>query len=179
MSLKKRNPISVTPLGLGRLSVAFRCVTVLFSAILLVGPAGATEHPFKGRIDGQFVATPTLNSTVYHSQAQAIGKATHLGAFTKLTSDVFDIATGQLEGSFTMTAANGDHLTGVYDGFFVFGSTPGSFSWILNATITGGSGRFLHATGNFVFNANGQGVITPDGVVHGDYTETFDGKINY
>jgi hypothetical protein len=179
MKVQNHKPLVVTLLGLGRLWVACRWVTVLSSAILLVGTAGAAERPFKGRIDGQFVARPMPNSTVYQSAAQAIGKSTHLGGFTKLTSDVFDIATGQVEGSFTMTAANGDHVTGVYSGFFVFGSEPGTFSWVLKATITGGSGRFTPATGNFVFTANGQDVIMADGEVHGSYTETFDGRIDY
>jgi hypothetical protein len=179
MNVKNHKSLVVTQLGLGRLSVACRWVSLLSSAILLVGTAAAAERPFKGRIDGQFVATPVPNSTVYQSAAQAIGKGTHVGGFTKLTSDVVDIATGQLEGSFTMTAANGDHVTGVYSGLFVFGSEPGTFSWVLNATITGGSGRFTHAAGTFVFNANGQAVITADGQVHGEYTETFDGRIDY
>ena len=179
MNVKQHKPLFINMAGPGRLSVACRFMAVLSSAILLASHVSAGERPFKGRIDGQFVATPMPGTTLYHSAAQAIGRGTHLGAFTKLTSDVLDIATGQLEGSFTMTVANGDHLTGVYGGFFVFGSEPGTFSWVLNATITGGSGRFSRATGTFVFNAQGQGVITDDGVVHGDYTETFDGRIDY
>lgn len=110
--------------------------------------------------------------------AQAVGKGTHVGAFTKVTSDVVNIATGEVEGSFTMTAANGDHVTGVYVGIVVFGSTPGTFSWVLETTITGGSGRFSGATGEFVFIADGELIIT-DGVANGKYTETFDGTIDY
>jgi hypothetical protein len=178
MSLTKHNPLFAITRSLGQLSVTSRCVIVLASAILLAGPVRAVERPFKGRITGQFVATPVPGSTIYLSAAQAIGNASHLGAFTKLTSDTFEAATGEVDGSFTMTVANGDHLTGVYGGLFVFGDTPGTFSWVLTATITGGSGRFSAATGTFVFTANGHATIT-DGVVHGNYTETFDGTINY
>lgn len=178
MDIKKRNSFSVTMAGLGRLSLASRCALVLLSAIFLVSPVRAGERPFKGRIDGQFIATPTADPTVYLGVAQAVGNGTHVGAFTKLTSDVINIATGRVDGTFTMTVANGDHVAGVYGGFFVFGSTPGTFSWELNATITGGSGRFSAATGTFVFVASGQDVIT-NGIVRGTYTETFDGTIKY
>ena len=141
-------------------------------------PAGAKELPFKGRIDGSFVATPTPNPAIYLAEAHAAGHATHVGAFTKVTSDVLNIATGAVEGAFTMTAENGDQLKGVYSGFLTFGTTPGTFSWRLNATITGGTGRFLHATGEFVFIADGDYVLV-NGVAKGKYTETFEGTISY
>ncbi|PYI88985.1 MAG: hypothetical protein DME26_02260 [Verrucomicrobia bacterium] len=178
MNPNKNKSVFVTTAGFGSVAVTTRWVLTLCSALLLAGPVGAVERPFQGRIDGQFVATPTLDPTVYVGGAQAVGNGTHVGAFTKVTSDVTDIATGEVEGSFTMTAANGDHVTGVYGGFIVFGSTPGTFSWVLDATITGGSGRFSGATGEFVFIADGESVIT-DGVVYGKYTETFDGSIDY
>ena len=162
----------------GSLAATARWVVILSGALLLVGPVGAVERPFQGRIDGQFVAAPTQDPKVYVGGAQAVGKATHVGAFTKVTSDVSDLTTGAVTGSFTMTAANGDHVTGVFAGFIVFGSAPGTFSWVLQATITGGSGRFSGATGEFVFVAEGALVIT-DGVVYGKYTEAFDGTIDY
>ena len=154
-------------------------LTTLFgSALLWASPAGASDLPFKGRLDGSFVATPTENPMIMVGGAQAVGLATHIGAFTKVTSDVTNIVTGEVVGAFTMTAANGDHLTGVYRGFLAFGASPGTFSWLLNATITGGTGRFLHATGEFVFIASGNAVVV-DGIVNGNYTETFDGTISY
>ena len=162
----------------GALAARACWVVALGSSLLWASPADAKDRPFKGRIDGSFVASPSANPTIYVGGAQASGNATHLGAFSKVTSDVTNIATGAIEGSFTMTAANRDQLTGVYTGFLAFGTTPGTFSWVLNATITGGTGRFLHATGQFVFLANGTYVLL-NGVVHGDYTETFNGKINY
>lgn len=143
-----------------------------------VGPVAAVERPFKGSIDGQFVANPTPDPTIYVGGAQAVGKATQVGAFTKVTSDVSNIATGWVQGSFTMTASNGDHITGFYSGFILFGDTSGAFSWLLDATITGGSGRFSTAIGAFFFIAEGEAGIT-DGVVYGKYTETFEGTIDY
>ena len=158
--------------------VISKCFVITFScALLLPGGAGAVERPFQGRIDGQFVASPTPTPEIYVGGADAIGNATHVGSFSKVTSDVTDIATGEVVGSFTMTTANGDHVTGVYSGLIVFG-VAGSFSWVLDATITGGTGRFSNATGAFVFLAEGE-LLVRDGVVDGRYTETFDGIINY
>jgi hypothetical protein len=112
------------------------------------------------------------------AEAHASGKATHVGAFTKVTSDVVNIVTGEVEGSFTITAANGELLTGVYSGFSIPDAASGTFTWLLNATFTGGTGRFTHATGEFVFIAEGDFVIV-NGAVFGTYTETFDGTISY
>jgi hypothetical protein len=155
-----------------------RWVLALWCVVWLAGPAVAVERPFQGRIEGRLVASPTSDLAVYQGSAQAAGRATHVGAFTKVTSDMTNVVTGELVGSFTMTAPNGDRLTGVYTGLLVFGNTPGTFSWVLDATITGGTGRFAAASGEFVFVARGESLIL-DGVVHGQYSETFDGTIDY
>lgn len=153
-------------------------VLALGSSLLWASPADAKERPFKGRINGSFVATPSANPTIYRGGAHANGNATHIGAFSKVTSDVTNMATRKIKGSFTMTAADRARVRGVYRGPMTFGSTPGTFSWVLNATITGGTGRFRHATGQFVFIANGTYVLV-NGVVNGKYKETFRGTINY
>jgi hypothetical protein len=140
--------------------------------------AHAEERPFRGRIDGKYVATPTQNPAIFSSEAHAVGRATHVGAFTKVTSDIVNVVTGWVEGSFIITTADGELLTGLYSGFLTPGATPGTFSWLLDAAFTGGTGRFSNATGQFVFIAEGQYVLI-DGIIHGDYTETFEGTIDY
>jgi len=160
-------------------------VFIIVLAAALSGSVASAQNgfapdrlPFRGRIAGSFTSVPTANPPVFTSSAQATGEATHLGAFTKVTSDIVNVATGEIAGAFTMTAASGEHLTGVYGGYFIPGATPGTFSWVLETTITGGTGRFANATGEFVFIADVHYVIV-DGVVHGEYTETFDGTISY
>lgn len=152
-----------------------------FPSTLSVGNSGSSQpqqRPFKGQILGSFVSNPTADPGIYHSVANASGNVTHLGVFTKVTNDVFDAGTSAVNGSFIMTSPGGEQITGTYSGTFTFGTVPGTFSWLLDAIITGGSGRFMHATGEFIFTANGTYTITDD-VVSGDYTETFDGTINY
>lgn len=136
------------------------------------------ERPFKGQIVGSFVNTPTSNPAVFKGVANASGNVTHLGVFSKITSDIINLVLSTIEGTFVMTSPAGEQLTGKYSGTFSLGSTPGTLSWSLNATITGGTGRFSHAGGEFVFLANGNFVIA-DGSISGDYTETFDGMIVY
>jgi hypothetical protein len=152
-------------------------IAILGGSLITANPVEAADLPFKGRIEGSFAATPTENPVVFLSHALAVGEATHVGGFTKVTTDTVNIVTGETEGAFIMTAPNGDLLTGTYSGSS-FPGAPGTISWILNATITGGTGRFLHATGTFVFTAHGNyGFV--DGTLVGQYTETFDGTINY
>ena len=142
-----------------------------------VAEADLTDLPFKGQIDGHLVTSPTQVPTILNGVAHAVGFGTQVGSFTKVTRDVIDLATDTVTGSFTMTAANGDLLTGVYSGPFVFGA-PGTFSWVLPATITGGTGRFSGASGSFVFKAN-VAFTGANGVFEGTYSETFDGTIRH
>lgn len=135
-------------------------------------------RPFKGKIVGSFLSTPTSNPAIYHSVANATGTVTHLGVFSKVTDDVFDLTSSMVEGTFIMTSQGGEQIFGAYAGPFYFGAVAGTFSWNLNATITGGTGRFANATGEFIFLANGTYEII-DGAVEGDYTETFNGIIIY
>jgi len=148
------------------------------SMICLVSSAAATSQtvPFKGRIVGQFVGTPT-GGPFFDVVANARGNGTHVGRFTKVTSDTFNLATGEITGTFTMTAANGDLLTGQYAGYAI-PTSPSTFSWNLNTNITGGTGRFANATGNFVFEAQGEYFFS-GGNLYGTYTETFNGTISY
>jgi hypothetical protein len=141
-------------------------------------PAGNQMLPFSGKILGSFVATPTIDTTVYLSVAHATGIATHIGRFTKVTSDTVNLSTLHIGGSFIMTAASGDQLTGVYSGSFSFGP-QNTMSWVLNSSFTGGTGRFANATGDFVFWGEGHYSINNNGIVYCDYTETFNGNIIY
>lgn len=136
------------------------------------------KRPFKGKLAGSFVNRPISNPAILVGVANASGNVTHFGVFSKLTSDVVDITSSTIDGTFIMTNPAGEQITGTYNGTFSFGTIPGTLSWNLNATITGGTGRFSHATGEFIFIANGKYVIA-DGIVTGDYTETFDGSIIY
>lgn len=162
---------------------------VAFSIVLLAAnrvPAkAAEERPFEGRIEGRAIASPSADPAIYVGGTKAAGKGTHVGKFSKVTTDTLNLLTGQLQGAFTMTTANGDLLTGTYDGTMLFdalpvpGGNPVGFTWVLQAKITGGTGRFSNASGSFVFEAKGTGVAGSNGVLDGLYSETFSGTIVY
>ena len=146
----------------------------------VTGPThAAVERPFRGRIDGRSVTAPTADPTIYEGGANATGNATHLGRFSKVTRDRVNATNGWTVGSFTMTAEGGEQLTGTYEGFVRIEVASGTLSWRLDARVSGGTGRFEHATGNFVFIASGTFSVSPDGIVTATYSETFDGTITY
>ena len=173
-----------------RLEVSMR-TKAIFRALLIVGLAASAypkpieptyrapvgpARPFKGRIVGQFESTPTSSAGIFDSIAHASGIGTQVGPFSKVTSDTLNTVTGQVTGNFTMTTASGDEVKGHYSGYVVPGAS--TFYWVLNATITGGSGRFGAATGEFVFYAEGDYYIE-NGNIYGQYTESFEGTIAY
>lgn len=168
----------ITMAGPRVLTAALLLFLIMGCAVLLAGPVRAEERPFKGRDDGQFVATPTAVPWIVISQDAGTGNVTHIGACKMVGIDMIDLSAMWMVGAFTWTATNGDLLMGEYSGPMAFGNSPGSISWLLTATIVGGTGRFQHATGEFVFVGEGEIVIT-NGVGNGRFTETFDGTINY
>jgi hypothetical protein len=164
---------------------------ILLALNLLLHPVWAgldgedQERPFKGMLEGRAIASPSAVPYIFVGGTQAAGVETHLGRFTKVTRDTLNILTGELKGAFTMTAANGDILTGDYTGLMYFdslpvpGGDPVGFSWTLNASIMGGTGRFSNANGSFIFVAEGTGAAGIDGELDGEYTETLLGTITY
>jgi hypothetical protein len=138
-----------------RISVSLQLAVVLLTAALagsaVATSRGASGHgargslPFKGRSSGVVTATgfdPAAGVAYTHVEGE--GRATHVGRFT-VTGDVaVEVATGIPNGTWTITAANGDELVldmtghGIDDhhGFGAF-------------TVTGGTGRFEGATGSY------------------------------
>jgi hypothetical protein len=52
-------------------------------------------------------------------------------------------------GTFDWFAANGDEIYGTFDGYACPTETPGVYENHETAEVTGGTGRFAHATGHF------------------------------
>jgi len=77
------------------------------------------------------------------------GHGTHLGRFTFAAPHEVDTATRTASGVYTFTAANGDTLTATFTGTATPTATPGVLQIVETATVTGGTGRFAGATGEF------------------------------
>ena len=116
----------------------------------LAGPVAAGDHvPFKGSLEGVVTITP-LTPPFVSVFVEATGKATHLGKFTLEIPHVVNRSNSTAVGSYQFVAANGDTLTADFTGQATPTSTPGVLYIEETATITGGTGRFAHATGSFL-----------------------------
>ena len=115
----------------------------------LAGPVAAGEQvPFKGRLEGVITQT-RLDPPFISVLVEGTGNATHLGRFTFARPHLGNLATGSTSGSYHFIAANGDTLTANFSGQTSPTSIPGVLSTVETATITGGTGRFADANGEF------------------------------
>jgi len=119
-----------------------------------LGATSAAAVPFRGRLSGDFTFTPEAPPSTFATVAFTTvgGEATHLGQFTIQAPHRVNLATlpAQASGTFILTAANGDTVIATFTGLGTPTSSPGVFSIVETATITGGTGRFAGATGSFV-----------------------------
>ena len=117
-------------------SVAFAAPTMSERQLVLKGSVQDTET--------QQVVFPTgfVNGT-------GSGNATQLGLFTMSYQAQLNIPTLSATTSATMVAADGSSLFGEGTGQGTPTGTPGIVSIVEIYTITGGTGRFAGATGNF------------------------------
>jgi len=121
-------------------------ITCLLLTVASAGPLSSDRQvPFKGTSSGVVTATgfdPATGTAYTHLEGE--GQATHLGQFT-VTADVsVDVATGIPQGTWTLTAANGDMI------FLDMGGSGIDETHGFGAfTVTGGTGRFNGATGYY------------------------------
>ncbi len=128
--------------------------------------------------DRPFTGSYTTSSEIlqpppfFKTRITGTGHATHLGNGTFVALSTIDFTTQppfHLGGTATFTAANGDEFYTTFTGT----STPngqGTFDIINAHVITGGTGRFQNATGNFVgytvaFPGHAEGSIDYDGTI--------------
>jgi len=115
---------------------------------------GVTDRAYAGAIV-PFKASDTGSATVVGGSGSVIqtadtgrGNGTDLGRFTLAAGEMIDLTTGAItHGFFTLTAANGDTVTGTYSGQALTGFT----GYVVSGPITAGTGRFAVATGFLVW----------------------------
>jgi len=89
------------------------------------------------------------------------GHASHLGRYTLAAGEHIDLATGAItRGFYTLTAANGDTISGIYTGR----ALPGLTGYLVSGTVSGGTGRFAGATGFLVW----RGTVDPTALTFSD-----------
>ena len=119
---------------------------VLAALALLEPTAAEVQVPFTARLSGSSEFT-FLSATEVLEDYSGRGQATHLGRLTAELRHIIDLTTTEvLDGTLTLTAANGDIVAGSYSGR----GEPlasGLIRFEGTFTIESGTGRFSDVTG--------------------------------
>jgi hypothetical protein len=146
------SPTSDPLRGPSTMTAGASAISPAIASEVVAGPlATVQEVAFKGRLEGPSTITfDPPPSPFFSVLLDGTGNATLLGRFTVTAPHRVNSATGNAIGAFAFRAANGDVLTADFTGVSTPTATPGVFAIVETATITGGTGRFDGATGNFI-----------------------------
>lgn len=126
---------------------------VLLFAILVVGTtlaAASSSRPLPLRGSIEALETYQINGPTMFVTASGSGQVTHLGRYTVTYEVEVDLPTGTgTDLSAHYVAANGDSVFAEGSGQATPTDDAAVFVVVENYTITGGTGRFDGATGNF------------------------------
>lgn len=138
---------------------------------LFASPAVASEQvPF----NGSWVSHETydVQFPVMFVHGTATGYATRIGRYTATYEEQVDLLTGSSVGAITLVAANGDVVFATQTGQGDPTPDPDIFSIVEVSTITGGTGRFVGATGTFT-------IARLVDLTTGDSSGSFSGTISH
>ena len=123
-------------------------VAAIFVVALFASPAMAGEQvPFKGSFAA--VEIDEVQGTTLFVDGSGTGNATLLGRYTVTFEAVVNLETLMGVGTMSFVAANGDSIVTTFNGQATATADPNVFLVVELETITGGTGRFVGATGNF------------------------------
>ncbi len=137
------------------LSTILTCIII---TLMPVPQVLAADVPIKGHFVGNVVATPlSITEPLFRLEIISSGVLSHLGkskAKFVVPSVLFvpqsaQVALGNLQWTGTLTAANGDQISGTYTfrpASIKFGLT-GDISYQADLKVTGGTGRFEGLSG--------------------------------
>ena len=126
---------------------------------------------FKGRLEGTYAGSGEPPLVSVHVEAKV--NASHLGSFALDSRHVVNFVDFTGVGTAELTAENGDTLTVDLKGLATPQGTPGVFFIVETNTITGGTGRFAGATGEFVVER----WSFPTGPANGTTSGSFEGTL--
>jgi hypothetical protein len=149
--MKNRN-IQFKPTAVVLIPLLLACLAA--GLILAIIPARASEMvPFNGTVSGYVESQVPVDECTVHTHVINFGNANQLGAFTgsaefypNFCEDPPNIT---YTGTFDWFAANGDEISGTFEGYLSPTETPGVYDNHETAEVTGGTGRFANATGSF------------------------------
>ena len=119
----------------------------------------AQEHSapvlLRGTDIGHFTVATTTNPQVVITSDHAVGEVTSVGGFTLTAEEHINLQTLQVsEAHFTLTAGNGDRLTGTYQGTAHTVGIPNVIEYDVAGLISGGTGQFEGMSGAIVFHGS-------------------------
>lgn len=126
------------------------CSLLVMSMVSTVPMIAGKGVPFKGSWTGVTVSADPANFPVVGVVSEGTGQLTHLGRYFMVSPHTSNVFTGETIGDQIFTAANGDTLTAFCEGF-PLPQPDGTVVGSLDCDITGGTGRFAGATGEYVF----------------------------
>ena len=107
------------------------------------------SRPFKAECNMQIQAPTVLSPGVIAQVDTGDCRVAHLGGSTLVSDKVINVAAGTQTVKITFTAANGDVLRAEGTGTSSM-LAPGIVQFTANVTFTGGTGRFVNASGDAV-----------------------------
>jgi hypothetical protein len=136
------------------MKLAIQTICVLMTAMIgtaLPARPGAGERamPFRGSLRGVVQITDVQFPTML-AVGNDTGNATHLGRFAAAWEEEVDLLTNTGIGSGQFVAANGDRISYEFTGQATPTGSPNEVLVVEVATVTGGTGRFAGASGDFI-----------------------------
>lgn len=118
----------------------------------------AVDVPFAGSVTGEavfdFAANPKGCAAGFTTITTAFGNASHMGRTTWVSQHCLGPDDTLVDSELVLTAANGDEIHVTYTGSCPALAEIGDpFTCSGHSIVTGGTGRFLEATGHLQWNA--------------------------
>lgn len=134
-----------------------------------VAAEGHGQLPFHGSLEG--TDTDLVSFPFLSVHLSGTGNATYLGQYSAAFDFRVDLRTptSPALGKFTLTAANGDGISGDLVGRASIAN--GVATIVETDTITGGTGRFANASGSFIVTRT---VVQATGLSSGSFNGTID-----
>jgi hypothetical protein len=140
------------------------------SPSLTVAAAALKQVPFKGTMQGTDIDSDRTSSTVVVT-TDGSGNGTHLGKFSFTQRVTLTFAAGATTGVAHWVAANGDSIDTTVSGSGHLTGVPGEIAITDVHIITGGTGRFAGARGEFTVTRVASGILfTTSGTYDGTIT---------
>jgi hypothetical protein len=177
----RSHPVPVFPKELS-MSVARRFAVALVAVCALsMASVTAADHtvPLKGYWEGRTIsADPVSTFPEVQIVAAGGGQLSHLGKMTMVSPHITDVSDGHTFGDQIFTAANGDTLTAFCDGTPTVFGEGALVIGTLACEITGGTGRFAGATGEYKFNLTSRIIVEELPVVGYATVASIEGSIS-